>query len=131
MRLIDADDLIAKLCNWYTPEPSIEESFEEEFFKGYIEGYIEVVKEIKDLIKQMPTIITVDWRWIPCEERSPDKNDSYLVTLDNGKRAFRWYSSHGWECIAGNDVIAWLPNPEPYKVFAQIVDLYSGSQKND
>lgn len=116
MRLFDADDMIAKFGDWYTEE-------------GSEEGFIGT---IKDLVDQMPTIITIDWRWIPCEERQPDESDWYLVTLDNGKRAFRWYltQEHEWERITGN-VIAWLPNPEPYKVFAQIVDLYSGSQKND
>ena len=105
MRLIDADDLIAK-C-----------------------GNLDNIATIKDFVDLMPAIL-VDWRWIPCEERQPDKNDWYLVTLDNGKRAFRWYLSqeHEWERIEDHDVTAWLPNPEPYKVFEQIVDLMEDAQ---
>ena len=116
MRLIDADELIAKCGDWY-----IEEGSEEGF-----------IGTIKDLVEKMPTIITIEWRWIPCEEKHPDETDWYLVTLNDGRHATRWYSTiHDWERIGDNYVVAWLPNPEPYKVFAQIVDLYSGSQKND
>ena len=123
MRLIDADDLIAKLGDWYTQglhtsgrEPSREESPEKVF-----------LEVIKDIVEHMPTI-AVEWRWIPIEEKHPNETDWYLVTLDDGRHSIRWYSSlHGWERIAGNDVISWLPHPDPYRVFAQIVDLYSGS----
>ena len=114
MRLIDADAMVAKCGDWYTNE-------------GSKEGFI---GSIKNLVDQMPTI-ALEWRWIPREERNPDEADCYLVTLDNGKRAFRWYSLlHGWERISGNEVTAWLPNPEPYRVFEQIVDLFSRSQNN-
>lgn len=118
MRLIDADDMITKYGNWYTEE-------------GTEEGFI---GSIKELVDKIPAIITIDWRWIPCEERQPDENDWYLVRLDDGKRAFRWYSTqlHEWERVAGKgDVVEWLPNPEPYRVFEQIVDLFSVGQKND
>lgn len=98
MRLIDADDLIAKCGNWYTEE-------------GTEDGFIAT---IKDIVDQMPTI-AVEWRWIPCEEKHPDETGWYLVILNDGRHAIRWYSSHGWEVIPGNDVIAWLPDPEMYK----------------
>lgn len=50
--------------------------------------------------------------WIPCSERLPGKNGSYLVTGRQGavnKRRFedgRWYG--GWA------VIAWMPLPTPW-----------------
>ena len=47
MRLIDADDLIAKYGNWYTEE-------------GTEEGFIGV---IKDLVEHMPTI-ELELRWV-------------------------------------------------------------------
>lgn len=135
MRLINADDLIIKLRDWYTQElhsvhisTSGREPSGEDLEECFIEG---VLIAIKDLVDQMPTIITTDWRWIPCEEKQPDEADWYVVTLDDGSHATRWYSFHGWERLAGQDVIAWLPNPEPYKVFKQIVDLFDRGQKDD
>lgn len=61
--------------------------------------------------------ITLEQYWVPCKERQPDKSDWYLVTLDNGRVTTWWYSSYRerWECIKDDVVIAWLPNPEPYR----------------
>lgn len=99
MRLIDADDLITKYGDWYTEE-------------GPEEGFIGT---IKDLVDQMPTI-TPELCWIPCKERCPDENNWFLVTLADGRCTPRFYYGDGWdEDHKGRDVIAWLPNPEPYK----------------
>lgn len=67
--------------------------------------------EILDIIESMPSA----QQWIPVEERLPDENGSYLTTTRNGRvRVNHFYKYHG---IFGyqNNVIAWMPQPEPYK----------------
>lgn len=77
-------------------------------------------------------------RWIPCEERLPDKPGKYLVTIIEGfdivhttVRRFNPKPKHpaqnepvftkhvplysGWERRTVG-VIAWRPLPEPYRV---------------
>lgn len=55
-------------------------------------------------------------RWIPCDERLPEKEGCYLVTVKNDhKRKYSktaWYSGDGW--FARQDIIAWRLTPEPY-----------------
>lgn len=69
--------------------------------------------------------------WIPCSERLPEipKNSfdtkNYLVCCESGViMTFRWCD--GWNChynlndginreFEVDDVIAWMPLPEPYK----------------
>lgn len=62
-------------------------------------------------------------RWIPVSERLPDYNEEVLITdgkyvtideryfLENTEdgEAYTW-GINGW-----NDVVAWMPLPEPYK----------------
>lgn len=51
-------------------------------------------------------------RWIPCSERLPEENEHVLASLKNGEIegcAF-WKESLFWQ-----NVIAWMPLPEPYK----------------
>ena len=63
-------------------------------------------------------------KWIPVSERLPDKNGEYLVTVRKDSRfAFNgeatvyedtFYSLCQWD-DCGEDVIAWMEMPEPYK----------------
>jgi hypothetical protein len=59
-------------------------------------------------------------KWIPCEERLPEKDGHYLCTVTKPQYidgiyvkfiywCGRWY---GWQ---PSDVTAWMPLPEPYK----------------
>lgn len=65
-------------------------------------------------------------RWIPCNERLPDKEGKYLVTVKNltgywimennvfvCDYQYDDFIFQGWE---DNKVIAWQPLPEPYKL---------------
>ena len=90
---MEADNLITKYSDWYTEE------IPEEVF----------LEVIKNLVEHIPTII-LEQLWVLCKEKLPNKSDWYLVTLDDGRYAVRWYSSsHGLECVKeDNDVIAWL-----------------------
>lgn len=65
--------------------------------------------------------------WIPCSERLPSESDYYLVTIidDTGRKTLGciWFAHEGdyygeseWrELDDFDDVIAWMPLPEPYK----------------
>ena len=54
-------------------------------------------------------------RWIPCSERLPEEYGWYRVTTSGKNVTCRWYGTlHGWETF-DDAVVAWLPNPEPYK----------------
>lgn len=79
------------------------------------EEYSKMAKELEELRKQN--------RWIPVSERLPDYNEEVLIT--NGKyvtidtRYFLENTEDGeaytWDINGWDDVIAWMPLPEPYK----------------
>lgn len=68
-------------------------------------------------------------RWIPCSERLPEENGQYLITVKYKPEADyeNIYAEHGewtdgqWDmfcfghCGEVEDIIAWMPLPEPYK----------------
>lgn len=64
--------------------------------------------------------------WIPCTERLPDTDDHVLVTTINKRgdrrvvRAYYYRSDDypgggAWAAGMNNNVIAWMPLPEPYQ----------------
>ena len=69
--------------------------------------------------------------WIPCGEKLPDRNDSYLVTIcsyDETASINYRYIDHGnsdgsflrWgtkkpRTKRGKYIVAWMPLPEPYR----------------
>ena len=61
--------------------------------------------------------------WILCEERLPCESDGkVLISMPNGEVTTGRYSEYGnmWfngdMCgVGGEDPIAWMPMPEPYK----------------
>ena len=53
--------------------------------------------------------------WIPVSERLPEENTKvYLVCFDDGYISSIMYDRGKW-LIGGNNIIAWMPLPEPYK----------------
>lgn len=58
-------------------------------------------------------------QWIPCSERLPDKDGIYLVTHRKfGKLEVTWNIFYGGEHASwlwNDEIIAWMPLPEPYK----------------
>lgn len=79
------------------------------------EEYSKMAKELAELRQQN--------RWVPVSERLPDYNEEVLIT--NGKyvtidtRYFLENTEDGeaytWDINGWDDVIAWMPLPEPYK----------------
>lgn len=76
-----------------------------------------VIRETVDEVKNN--------QWIPCSERLPDTDDHVLVTTINKRgdrrvvRAYYYRSDDypgggAWAAGMNNNVIAWMPLPEPY-----------------
>ena len=62
-------------------------------------------------------------KWIPCSERLPKEGGLYLVSVKNEHD--RRYSKTCWfhgddNWFARQDVIAWMPLPEPYKAESEV-----------
>lgn len=84
-------------------------------FQVINEEYQKMAKELAELRQQN--------RWIPVSERLPDYNEEVLIT--NGKyvtideRYFLENTEDGeaytWDINGWDDVVAWMPLPEPYK----------------
>lgn len=91
----------------------------------------------EDFLKAVKTFPLVQSHWIPCSERLPEKSGRYLVTRGLNACGSLWnriYISNysdlmgiksekiWWQGNVGkpdfkrlDDVIAWMPLPEPYK----------------
>lgn len=58
-------------------------------------------------------------RWIPCSEKMPDINIHVLAQFVMGGMAECYYAHNWWHIvggvrISGDEVIAWMPLPQPY-----------------
>lgn len=78
-------------------------------------------------IKNLP-FVQSEQRWIPCSERLPEDDALMIVNyIDNRPEAMDiWIGWHEMENVwyidgeahskeYGNEVIAWMPLPQPYK----------------
>ncbi len=133
VRLIDAN----KIFPWYLKAFSVEEAGKERAI-----GPDEVRFSMNDIRENLDNIPT-ECEWIPCSKQLPEEDGEYLVTTkwQNGylnvdilnfandlnainKYDFpdeECYGRSGWyECDSEygdyeiDDVIAWMPLPEPY-----------------
>lgn len=65
-------------------------------------------------------------RWIPCEERLPEEEGDYIVTIKVHCPDDSWYPDinyfrynpkrkpNGWGTYYEDDIIAWMDKPSPY-----------------
>ena len=70
-------------------------------------------------IEELPSV-TPKTRWIPVSERLPDINIHVLAQFVMGGMAECYYAHNWWHIvggvrISGDEVIAWMPLPQPYK----------------
>lgn len=80
-------------------------------------------KDIEDFVRDLEIVraaVNKTSDWIPCSERLPEENGSYIVTsmdyVDTFEAVFEageWFSIDYCDDI--KNVIAWMPLPEPYK----------------
>ena len=68
----------------------------------------------------MAEITSEQARWIPCSEKMPDINIHVLAQFVMGGMAECYYAHNWWHIvggfrISGDEVIAWMPLPQPYK----------------
>ena len=52
-------------------------------------------------------------RWIPVSERLPEESKRYVVATKYNDVMTDFYTGEGF--LQGDDIIAWMPLPEPYK----------------
>lgn len=98
------------------------------------------IHKLWEFIKDSPSV-TPTQKWIPISEKLPNKNGTYLVTIENyigrhievldyandlynidgfdfhdKKGVAGWYVFDGeWGCFIDVDnVVAWMPLPKPY-----------------
>lgn len=54
--------------------------------------------------------------WVPCSERLPEEERDVLVCFKHGDISIDNRVAGQWERYWDNDIIAWMPLPEPYGV---------------
>ena len=80
-----------------------------------------VINAQEEAIKNLPATK----QWIPCAERKPEEGISVLICTNDGIRTDGVFDGEGeiieWEgamsdrCFDSDEVIAWMPLPEPYE----------------
>lgn len=82
------------------------------------------VNECKEVFDM--AIAAMEQKWIPVSEGLPPSRKDVIVSVcdETGDTVYN-YTSHGWlttdkeywivDNEINNDVVAWMPNPEPYK----------------
>ena len=109
----------------YIDADALEQQFNEErrlFAEQDMKGAEHVlVHSALMLLREAPIIDAVP-RWIPCEERLPEKDGYYLVThqwqifKDEYEINIDEYRHGEWvETPRSCMTVAWMPLPEPYK----------------
>ena len=72
---------------------------------------------VKEALYAARRALEQEQRWIPVTEGLPKKDGLYLVSVKNDhlRRYSKtcWYSNKNW--FARQDVVAWMPLPQPYK----------------
>ena len=77
---------------------------------------LNVLTEVRDKVRELPSVIPQKPRWIPVAERLPKESNEYLVSTvweDVTTDYFR--TDSGWMTFEKKEILAWMPLPQPYK----------------
>ena len=81
-----------------------------------INGMVETIEQLENELEK--------YKWIPTNERLPEDDVAVLISIEWGgislayriDGCWRWdYESFESEFFSDNEVLAWMPIPEPYK----------------
>ena len=117
-RLIDADVLIEILTTAIRNMKGMAKFLNAED-DHEIKMEIKAYTDILNGVKEQPTI-EPDLKWIPVSERLPEKEVVYIISVHCDDRNFITFDNfcsykHGWKKWSNQEVLAWMPLPEPYK----------------
>ena len=77
---------------------------------------LNVLTEVRDKVRELPSVIPQKPRWIPVTERLPEESNEYLVSTvweDVTTDYFR--TDSGWMTFEKKEILAWMPLPQPYR----------------
>lgn len=84
-------------------------------FKRFVKSLSILRDDYKEIIEYIDDI--PELHWIPVTEKPPEVSGCYLVSVKNDHE--RRYSKTAWfgkgVWFARQDVLAWMPLPEPFK----------------
>lgn len=84
---------------------------------------------IKNLVQQMsPVTPKKKTGWIPVSERLPEESKRYVVTTKYNDVMTDFYTGEGF---LGDDIIAWMPLPEPYKAESEDKEIENDREESD
>ena len=89
---------------------------------------LEPYVKLRDVVWAIEKLSSAE-RWIPCSERLPEENGQYLITVkyvhvdgyddiyaEHGEWADgKWHMFMFGHCGKVENIIAWMPLPEPYE----------------
>lgn len=85
---------------------------------GEAEDYQIIVDKLVEMIKIFDKAEEEYNKWIPMSERPPEVGQYVLISMDMNYVATAVFQGDYWEStfdLDWEDVLAWMPSPEPYR----------------
>lgn len=76
--------------------------------------------DVRNAIANMPSVTPQQTRWIPVSKELPEENIHVLCQFYMGGMAECYHAHGAWHIVGGyriscDEVVAWMPLPEPYR----------------